>query len=77
MTGNGSWFGILAGVLSIIAGVYSLLRTSSVAGWLASRGLQHSLPTATFLRQVKTLGVLFILAGGFFVVVAIRTYLKG
>jgi len=73
MTGNSNWFGILAGVLTIMAGVYSLLRTNSVASWLASHGLQHSPATASFLRQVKTLGVLFILAGGFLVVVAIRS----
>jgi hypothetical protein len=65
MTGYSNWFGLLAGVLAIIAGVYSLLRTSSVEGWLASRGLQHSLPTAVFLRQVEALGILFILAGDF------------
>jgi hypothetical protein len=74
MMGNSNWYGILGGVLTIMAGVYSLLRTSSVASWLASHGLQHSLATAAFLRQVKTLGVFFILAGGFFVVVAIGSH---
>jgi hypothetical protein len=61
MTGYSHWFGILAGVLTITAGVYSLLRTSSVASWLASHGVQHPLAIAASLRQVKTLGVLFIL----------------
>jgi hypothetical protein len=74
MTGHGSWFGILAGGLAIIAGVYSLLRTSSVTSWLESHGVPHSLATAAFLRQVKILGALFILAGVFFVVVTIKNH---
>ncbi len=62
MTGYSSWFGILAGVLAIILGVYSLLRTSTVASWLESHGIHHAIATAAFMRQIKTLGVLFILA---------------
>lgn len=73
MTGySSSWFGIVAGVLAIILGVYSLLRTGSVASWLESQGVHHAVAAAGFLRRIKTLGVLFILAGGFFVAVAIR-----
>jgi hypothetical protein len=72
MTGGGGWFGTLAGGLAIAAGVYSFLRARSVAGWLQSQEVPHSLPTAVFLRQIKTLGVLFILAGGFFLFVAAR-----
>jgi hypothetical protein len=74
MTGNSSWFGILAGVLAIIAGVYSLLRTGSVASWLESHGVHHAVATAGFFRQIRTLAVLFILVGGFFVAVAIRNH---
>ena len=74
MRGYSSWFGILAGILAIIAGVYSLLQTSSVASWLENHGVHHAVATAGFLRQLKTLGVLFILAGGFFVAVAIRNH---
>jgi hypothetical protein len=72
MTGGGSWFSTLAGGLAIAAGVYSFLRAKSVAGWLEGHGVPHSMPTTVFLRQIKTLGVLFILAGGFFVFVATR-----
>jgi hypothetical protein len=74
MTEHTNWFGMLAGLLAIVVGVWSLLRASSVASWLQSHGVQHSQPIPAFLRQVKTLGVLFILAGGFFVVVAIRNH---
>ena len=43
MTGYGSsWFGIVAGVLAIVLGVYSLLRTGSVASWLESHGVHHA-----------------------------------
>jgi hypothetical protein len=74
MTGNSSWFGIVAGVLAIILGAYSLLRTSTVASWLESHGIHHAIAPAAFMRQIKTLGVLFILAGGFFVAVGIRNH---
>lgn len=75
MTGYGSsWFGIVAGALAIVLGVYSLLRTGSVASWLESHGVYHAVAAAGFLRQIRTLAVLFILAGGFFVVVAIRNH---
>lgn len=60
--------------LAITVGAYSLFRTSSVASWLERGGVQHSLPTAAFLRQVKIPGILFIAAGGFFVVVAIGSH---
>jgi hypothetical protein len=72
MTEHNSSFGIVAGVLAVFVGTYSLSRTSSVASWLARHGLHHSPATATLLRQIKTLAVLFILAGGFFVFVAVR-----
>jgi len=72
MSGYSSWFGILAGFFAILLGVYSLLRTSTVANWLEAHGIHRAIATAVFLRQIKTLGVLFILAGGFYVVMGIR-----
>lgn len=75
MTGYGSsWFGIVAGVLAIILGVYSLLRTGSVASWLESHGVHHGVAAAGFLRQIRTLAVFFILAGGFCVALTIRNH---
>jgi len=68
MSGYNTWFGILAGVFAIIDGMYMLLRPSSVARRLAKRGVQCS------LLQVKMVGVSAILAGVFFVVVAIRNH---
>jgi len=68
------WTGILVGVFPIVYGLYSILRPSSIANWLKSQGLPHSSVETTFLRQIRTLGVLFILAGGFFVFVVIRNH---
>lgn len=72
MAGYSSWSGIVLGVLAIIAGTHSLLRTGSVAGWLESHGVRHAPSRTAFQRQIKTLGVSFILVGIFFVSVAIR-----
>lgn len=74
--GSNSWFGILAGILVIVLGVYSLLQPGRVASWLESHMRPYVVPTATLIRirQIKTLGVLFILAGGFFLAVGIRNY---
>lgn len=74
MAGNIGWFSILAGVLAIVVGVYSLLRASSVASWLQGQGIHHGVAAAGFLRRIRTLAVLFILAGGFFLAVAIRNH---
>lgn len=68
MSADNSWFGILAGVFAVIFGLYSLLRTGSVANLWANRGVPHS------LQQIKILGVLFILAGLFIIAVAIKNY---
>jgi uncharacterized membrane protein len=70
MTENASWFGVLAGIITIAGGVYVLLQTASVVSWLKSRGLQHSFPTVESQRQVIIMGVLFVLGGLFFVVVS-------
>ena len=73
MAGYGSiWFDIVPGVLAIVLGVYSLLRTGSVASWLESQGVRQAVAAAVFRRQIRTLAVFFILAGVFFVAVAIR-----
>jgi hypothetical protein len=71
VTEYNSWFGILAGIITIAGGVYMLLQTASVVSWFKSRGLQHSLAMVESRRQVKILGVLSILGGGYFLVVAI------
>jgi hypothetical protein len=72
MTGSGSWFGLVAGGLAIFTGVYSLLRPRSVGSWFQAHGTPHPPETATFLRRIKTLGILFIVVGAFFIFVAIR-----
>jgi hypothetical protein len=74
MNGYTFWFGMLAGIFAIAIGLYSVLRTNSIASWLEGQGIQHSSAEAVFLRQVRTLGALFIFAGGFIVVVAIRNH---
>lgn len=74
MTGHSSWFGIVAGVVAIITGVYALLQTSSIASWLENQEILRAVATAAFFRQIRTLGVLFILAGGFFLAVAVRDH---
>lgn len=73
MTGYNDYFGIVAGVLATAAGVCAIVRPASVASWLQHRGVPHPTATDRFLRQIRTLGILFILAGGFFLVVAIRS----
>jgi hypothetical protein len=76
VTVDSSWLSVLVGLIAIIAGAYSLIRTDSatarLTSCLARGGLQYSLPTGVLQRRVKTLGVVFILAGAFCVVVAVR-----
>ena len=54
----------------IMVGVYSILRPSSVANWLERQGVRHA-DQAAAPQGIKVLGVLFILAGAFYAVVAI------
>lgn len=71
MMGHVSWFGVVAGAVVVSAGAYAICRPASVGGWLERQGVPHAPPPA-FLRQIKCLGLLFMLAGAFFVAVAAR-----
>lgn len=66
---DSNWFLIFAAAM-IMVGVYSILRPSSVANWLERQGVRHT-DQAAVPQRIKVLGILFILAGAFYVVVAI------
>ena len=66
-----SRFGIIAGVLMIMGGMHLLLRPDSAAGWLESQGVPHTPERSVFLRQIKMMGVGFILGGGLSIYVGI------
>ena len=65
-----NWSGVLMGCAAIMIGVSSLFRTPAVASWLEKQGVRHSPDATKVLRHIRTLAVLFILAGVFFVYVA-------
>lgn len=58
-----SWFNIVAGGFAMMTGVYTIFRTRSVAKWLDRQGVPHTAGMDEFHRQLKIIGVLFILIG--------------
>lgn len=64
-----NWLAIVSGVVTILIGLYSLFRPDSVATWFNSQGAPHPADPAAQLRQVRIVGVAFVLAGGYFIFV--------
>jgi hypothetical protein len=68
------WVGIVGGGLGILIGLYSLWRSDSVAKWLISQGVPYTPDPTAQLRQIRFLGILFILAGGYCLFLTIRNF---
>jgi hypothetical protein len=70
--GEQRWVDVLAGTLSAGSGLFAIFRTGIVAGWLSRQAVPHPSNGTKFSMQIRILGILFVIAGSFFVFVAIK-----